>query len=165
MAVRWADGTDGDVIAMDDTYFPVLVATWMGAPTEKSVRAYFQWLGEMLARARREGTPLVNVTDAGPAKTPGPDVRRLISELTKAWEATGADAKAVTAYVVVDNALIRGVLTALGWLHGDLHVTHVSTCAEALDGALLALARARKPAPVGLSPEKWRRPERFRRAT
>ena len=24
MAVRWADGTDGDVIAMDDTYFPVL---------------------------------------------------------------------------------------------------------------------------------------------
>ncbi len=164
MALRWADGTDGDVIAMDDTYFPVIVATWVGAPTERSVRAYFKWLDEMLARARRDVTPLVNVTDAGPAKTPGPDVRRLISELTKQWEGTGADKHAVTAYVVVDNALIRGVLTALGWLHGDLHATHVASCTEALEAALRDLARARKPAPPGLLPAKWRRPERFRRA-
>lgn len=165
MAIRWADGTDSDMIAMDDTYFPVIVATWVGAPTEKSVRAYFQWLHEMLARAKRDSTLFINITDASLAKTPAPDVRRLIAELTTTLENAGADKNAVSAYVVVDNPLIRGVLTALGWLHGSMNVTHVATCKEALDLGLRQLGRARKPAPHGLDPAKWRRPERARRAS
>lgn len=163
MALRWADGNEGDMIAMDDTYFPVIVATWVGAPTERAVRVYFQWLHEMLARALREHTPLVNITDAGPAKTPSPDVRRLIADLTKSVEEAGGDKQTVTAYVVIENAVIRGVLIALGWLHGNMQVTHVASPTEALEAGLKDLARARKPAPQGLQPAKWRRPDRSRR--
>ncbi len=165
MAIRWADGTDGDMIAMDDTYFPVIVATWVGAPTERSVRVYFQWLQEVFARAKRDGTVLVNITDAGPAKTPSPDVRRLIAELTKELEDAGADKQAVAAYVVIENAVIRGVLTALGWLHGNMQVTHVASCTEALEAGIAVLARNRKRAPQGLDPARWQRPSRSRRAS
>lgn len=164
MAIRWADGTDGDMIAMDDTYFPVIVATWVGAPTEKSVRVYFAWLHEQLTRALRERSPMVNITDAGPAKNPSPDVRRLIAELTKKLEDAGADKKAVTAYVVIENAVIRGVMTALGWLHGNMAAVHVASCTEALQLGIRDLSRARKAAPSGLDPTKWKRPDRFRRA-
>ena len=165
MAIRRIEGTDDDVIVMDDTYFPVVVATWFGAPSEKAVRIYFEWAREMVARATREGARIVNITDAGPAKTPDAAVRRLIADLTKALEAAGGNDEAMMSYVVVENAVIRGVMTALGWLHGNLKAHHVSTCAEALEAGIRELARARMPLPKGLEPAKWRRPERLPRGT
>jgi len=164
MGVQWIEGDGEDVIVADDTHFPVVVTTWMGAPTERAVRGYFVWLHELLARALREGTPLINVTDSGLAGLPSGDVRRLIAELTAKFEAAGADPHAVSAFVVVESAVMRGVLRALAWLHGGMKATQVATCQEALEAGLAVLAKARRPAPPTLVPSRWRRPARWSRS-
>jgi hypothetical protein len=153
-------GDKDDVVVADDTHFPVIVATWHGAPSERSVRAYFAWLGPQLLRSKREGCPLVNVSDSGKAGVPDADVRRLIADLTKQWEAAGADDRRVTSIVVVENAVLRGVVSAIAWLHGSLKTSQYATCEEALDAALAVLLRAGRPAPPRLSPSRWRRPGR-----
>ncbi len=160
MSARWIKGDGGDVIVVDDTYVPVLVATWFDAASEGAVRGYFAWLHEMLGRAVKEKVPLVNVTDSTQAGMPSATARRLIAELTKAWEAAGANPSRVTSFVVVDKPIIRGVLQVLAWLHGDLKNTQVATCEQALTGALEVLARAGCKAPQGLVPRSWKRPER-----
>lgn len=160
----WLEGSSGDAIATDDTYFPILVATFVGAPTEETIRPYFAWLDRMLARAARERVPLVNVTDSGLSGVPSAQARRLIADLTKAWEQSGAGPRVpVTSYVVVENTAIRGALRVLGWLHGDLRAVNVATAKEALDHALEDLARAKVAAPPGLNPSRWQRPARPKR--
>jgi hypothetical protein len=165
MSNTWLEGSAGDGVMVDDTYFPVVVSTWFGAATEPAVRAYFAWLHRVLGRAQAGRVPaLVNITDAGPAGNPSPDVRRLIAELTVGWEKAGADQLHVTSYVVVESAVIRGVLTALGWLHGDMKAENLASCSQAIERALADLAAAGVSPPVGLDPARWRRPGRGARA-
>lgn len=159
MAIQWSRGTTGDMIANEDGYFPILITTWFRAPTEPLVRGYYRWLHEQLDRAKREGMPLVLVTDSGPAGVPSADVRRLIVELTTAWEKAGATEIRIASYVVVESAVMRGVLSTLSWLHGDMSNENVATCEQALTRALEALARRRIPPPPGLVPSRYRRPE------
>jgi hypothetical protein len=160
VSTRWINGDSDDVIVVDDTYFPVLVATWFGAPSEGAVRVYFGWLEEMLEQALRDNVPLVNVTDSTAAGVPDARVRRVIAELTKTWEAAGAGPSRVTSCVVVDSAVIRGVLQVLAWLHGDLKTMQVSTCEKALTEAIEVLRRAGCTPPTGLVPKAWTRPPR-----
>jgi hypothetical protein len=162
MTERWIDGDAGDVIVANDTYFPIIVATWFGSPSERAVRGYFAWLDEMLARALRERVPIVNVTDSGLADVPTADVRRLVAELAKQWERAGATKDRVTSCVVVDNALIRGVLRALSWLHGDMKSQQFATCEAALAAALDILARAAQKPSKRLVPSARKRPEKSR---
>ncbi len=163
MAIRWLDGSEGDAIALDDTFFPILVTTWVGPASVSSVDTYFVWLDAMLKRAMQEKTPLVNITDAGLAKNPNAEVRRIIAERTKAWGASGADTHPVTSYVVIESAIIRGTLTVIGWLHGNMKSVNVATCAEALERGIQDLRAAGKPAPTGLIPARWKRPNRLTR--
>ena len=158
MGSRLIEGGSQDVVFADDTYFPIIIATWIGPASERAVRGYFAWLDEMLARAVRESTPVVNLTDSGLAGLPSADVRRLIAELTAEWGRRGADAHAITAFVVVDSAVMRATLSALAWLHGGLKTTHFATCEAALDAAIEVLAEAGRKPPAGLVPSKWRRP-------
>jgi hypothetical protein len=161
MTTRWIEGSGGDAIAMDDSHFPIIVATWFGSATEPAVRAYFAWLHALVARSASEKVPVINVTDAGPAANPSADVRRLIAELSLDLERKGGlEAFVYPAYVVIENALIRGALTAIGWMHGNMRVKNVGTCAQALDLALADLARGGHRAPPGLDPRRWRRPAR-----
>jgi hypothetical protein len=164
MGARWIEGNKDDVVVVDDTHFPVIVATWVGAPTERAVRGYYAWLDGMLARALRDQCPIVNITDSGQAGIPSAEVRRLIADLTKAWELAGGDRVKITAFVVVESAVIRGVLNALGWLHGNLKTTQFDTCEHALEAAIEVLRRAGKPAPPLLVPARWRRPGRTPRS-
>jgi hypothetical protein len=160
VGARWIEGEKDDVIVVDDSHFPVIVSTWIDAPTEQAVRGYFAWLDEMLARAVRDDTPIVNVSDAGQAELPTAEVRRLVADLTGEWERRGADSGRVTSLVVIESAVMRGVLNALAWMHGNFKTRQFSTCEEALAAALHVLERARCPAPPLLVPSQWRRPRR-----
>jgi hypothetical protein len=160
MSIQWARGSEGDSIANDDTFFPILISTWFGSPTETLVRSYYRWLHEQLDRSKRERLPLIIVTDSGPAGVPSAEVRRLIADLTLEWDKAGATEARVGSYVVIENALMRGVITTLNWLHGNLQSENVATCERALTLALNDLSRRRVPAPTGLVPAKYRRPER-----
>lgn len=160
MSIQWGRGSEGDSIANDDTFFPILISTWFGSPTETLVRSYYRWLHEQLARSKRESLPLIIVTDSGPAGVPSAEVRRLIADLTIEWDKAGAKEVRAGSYVVIENALMRGVITTLNWLHGDLQNENVATCERALALALNNLSGRRVPAPPGLVPAKYRRPDR-----
>ncbi len=132
---------DGDAIVFDDTCYPVIVSTWFGHASERSVRAYYGELGRVLERAMREGRLLVNVVDTAHAKLPSGDVRRLVNELTVTWEQQGASRESVRAFVIVENPAIRGALQVLEWLHptGNMSSVNVPSLAEAVRHARAAL--------------------------
>jgi hypothetical protein len=162
VGTQWIEGSAGDAIAADDTFFPIVVATFFGAVSEPAIERYFGWLHRMQQRAVSESVPLVNVTDAGPAGVPSARVRRLIAEQTLAWGAANDKANVlVTSWVVVDNAAIRSVLRVLEWLHGSLKNNYVRTGEIALAGAISDLEAAGMPAPEGLDPARWERPSRL----
>jgi hypothetical protein len=164
VGARWIHGEADDVIVVDDTHFPLVVATWIGAPTPPAVRDYFAWLNAILERAQREGTSFVNVGDGRLAGVPSAAVRALIADLSKEWYARHAG-KQLKAVVVVDNPLIRGVLRALAWLAGDLDTEQIATCEEALTFAVRLLERSGVKPPRGLVPSAWQPPGRSSRAT
>lgn len=159
MSIQWLRGSGGEAIANDDTSFPILISTWFGTPTEALVRDYYRWLHEQLARAKREQQPLVIVTDSGPAGVPSADVRRLIAELTQVWDKAGAKEVRVGSYVIIENALMRGVINTLNWLHGDLQNESVPTAERALTLALNDLSKHRGAhIPSSLVPSRYQRP-------
>lgn len=155
---------DGDAIVFDDSCYPVVVSTWFGSASEKSVRAYYAELSRTLAATMREGRLLVNVVDSAHAKLPSSDVRRVITEMTVAWEEEGASRETVRAFVVVENAAIRGALQVLEWLHptGNMSSTNVASHAEAMKVAREALEARGQIAPPGLA--KLVRPDDPRKA-
>lgn len=152
-------GSSRDAIVFDDTYFPVVVSTWFGRASEPAVRAFYEHLGRSVRRAIAEGTILVNIVDSGPAEVPTADVRRLVSELTTAWEKEGAGPDTVRAIVVVESAPIRGVLNVLGWLHpGGMRTEHLARLDRAVAAGLEALRAKGRPLPDGLEAGTLTRP-------
>lgn len=53
---------------LDDRYFPVVVATWVGEVTDQGVDAYFRWVDRVLRRAAAEGVAVVPITDLRQAR-------------------------------------------------------------------------------------------------
>lgn len=153
-------GSEGDAIVVDETYFPVVISTWYGAASPQAVRAYYEWLGRMLANAMASQRLLVNVVDSAHAGVPSAEVRRLISELTLEWEQRGADASTVRAFVVIESAAIRGVLNVLAWLHGGMKSVNVASLDAAVEGSLAALSAVGQPAPPGFVVGRVTRPAR-----
>lgn len=149
----------GGSIVLDDRYEPILIATWFGAPGAESIRRFFAWNDAVLARARLRGG-YVLITDSNEAKRPAPLERRLISELTAAMP-EDATALNVGNYVVLNNPLIRGALTAMQWLSpSPWAITTVASCAEAITRSLADLEQAKLSAPSGLVAADYKAPPR-----
>ena len=145
---------EGDCgIVVDDRHFPVVVSTWYGDPTEAIVRRYFDWLSGIIERSRSESVPYVLITDATYAKRPQPSVRQVVAELTDAMPPYTAEIN-IGNYVVVESALIRGALTAMQWISRQTWTSVTVPSCEDAD-----LARAGQPAPAGLHPDTYTRPQ------
>jgi hypothetical protein len=146
MSATIIQGTSGDRIAVQDQAFPIVCSTWVGSPSARVVEEYFLWLDGMLARAQREGSALVNITDGGLAGVPDADVRRLIAEKTKELD-EGRAREGFRSITVIESPLIRGVMNALAWLHGDMKNDIVSSRREALEHAIAWLRTTGTTAP------------------
>ena len=153
-------GGEAHGIVLDSRFFPILIATWYGDATEEDVDGFFDWQTRLADRARAVGTQYVMVTDASAAARPKPSVRRRVAQRTNEMP----DVKAINAaaYVVLDNPLIRGALTAMQWISRDNwgdQTTVVATCQEALERSLADLDRVGAVRPEGLDPTAYQRPE------
>jgi hypothetical protein len=147
-------------VVIDDAAKGVLIATWFGASTVQLVDEYYAWHGAYLDRHRKEGRRFVLITDASESARPAPAARKRIAD---GFAKLGPDVKVITiqSYIVVDNALIRGVLTALAWLDERLAGSVlVATPAAAIAQALKDLERAGIAPPSNLSPATYKRPAR-----
>jgi len=128
---------DGEsLIIADDDRAPILVTTWFGAATLKNVDRFFAWAEARAALAKKSGSCLVLICDALNAERPGPEVRQAFTRMQLDSEVV------IASPVVLTNPLVRGAMTAIGWIMGDRMkgVTSWSTIEEAVDAARKALA-------------------------
>ena len=147
-------------IVIDDRAPGVVIATWFGEPTLELVDRYFDWHAVFVDGVRKARGRFVLITDTFATARPSPSARKRIAERT---EALGPDLQELTigSYLVVENALIRGVITALAWLHAPLAETvPLGSPALAIGAALRDLDAAGIPRPANLSPATYKRPAR-----
>ncbi len=153
---RIRDG--GSTIVVDTQHWPVVFATWFGDPTEAAVTRYFEVHDTLFVRARKERKPFVLVTDAAHAHRPSPKVRKLIADKTNAQPSDAAELT-LGSIIVVENTLIRGVVTALTWILPRLKDSQtVGSIEDAVDVALRMLDDRRLVRPLSLSAAGYRRP-------
>lgn len=141
-------------MVVSDAHWPVVIATWFGRPTEALVEKYFADHRRHLDRARSAGERLVLITDTFATERPHPVARKRIVELT---EAQGELANALTlkSFIVIENPVIRGVVTALAWVYPKLGASeNVGSLSQAVEGAAAALRSLGIAAPPGFSPAR-----------
>jgi hypothetical protein len=155
--LRWATSPNGSV-ALDDRTFPVLFTTFVGGADATTLRAFFAWNDAFLARAEREKRVFSLITDASVARPPDANARALIAELTKKMQRDhqAADALRVQGPVVIDNPLIRGALTAVGWIMGtSLETEYADSCEAAITLVQQRFVARGAPWPAGLTPKSY----------
>jgi hypothetical protein len=153
-----ADGAASVVI--DPRGWPIVIATWFGEPTELLVDRYFAAHDVILDRARKARERIVLITDAFATERPSAKARKRITDLTAA-QPSDVMALTVASYVVIENPMIRGVVTALSWVNPKMAESqNVATITIALERALASLDQAGIPRPKGLTPAGYRRPSR-----
>jgi hypothetical protein len=132
-------------LVLDARNFPILIVTVFGEADQVVVRRIFEWRAAMFERAKASGTRAVVVADIRPAKRPPPLIRKLAAELIDANPMPAE--QAMPSFLVLDNALLRGALTALQWIttRKTKHCL-VKDLQDALAGAMGALIE------VGLDP-------------
>jgi hypothetical protein len=115
---------------LDDALPPILIITWIGPATLDLVDRFTRWADEQVATAKRSKRPLIMVHDATAADRPGAEVRRAFAEQR-------VDPTVSTRTIVVlTNPLVRGAMTAIGWLVGEsFDVVSTKTMADALTQA------------------------------
>lgn len=115
---------------LDDALSPFSIATWVGPATLQLIAKFHSWAEQQVAAAKREGKPVIMVNDGTAAGRPPADVRRAFAELRLDPEVP------IKSFVVVTNPLVRGAMTAIGWLIGDgFDVINCKTMSEALERA------------------------------
>lgn len=126
--IHFVDGESE--LFLDDALAPILVATWVGPATLALVAKFHRWTEEQTAVAKREAKPVIMVNDGTAAGRPSADVRRAFAEHEFDPEVE------FRSFVVVVNPLVRGAVTAIGWLVGDsFDVVICKTVADALEQA------------------------------
>jgi hypothetical protein len=145
-------------VIVDDRFFPVLISTWSGRANETTVRAFFEWSQRQMQRARKEGVKILQISDATDAERPDPVTRRLLAELTDLQGDEAADLN-YTSLVVLENPVIRGAMTAIGWLtRRKLELVAVADMPTAIRRAREELTKAGVKPPADLDPGSYVRP-------
>lgn len=160
--LRWVTSPGGS-IALDDRTYPVVFATWVGSAEAPTIRAFFEWNTAVLQRAVREKRVFSMITDATRADRPDAAARALIAELTSEMRRKHVDAEAfrIVGPVVVDNPLVRGALTAVGWIMGtSLDTEYADTCASAISLVQRRFADRGASWPAGLTPTGYQQARR-----
>lgn len=154
MALEVERDADSSLI-LDSRYFPILITRWIGKPTRPLAEHYFRWHDAMLERADFEETRVVHVTDATRAKQPDPPVRKYVGEASN--ERIRHNEVAINSYIALESAMVRGVLTVIGWVMGDNRskMTTTPSLKSALELALVDLDRNKIARPRGLDASRY----------
>lgn len=150
---------DGETsVVVDSRAWPIVFATWFGAATEKLAEHYFEQQTRLFDRARREGQPFILISDTFAATRPSATARKRIAELTTAQPAD-VPGLSLSSYIVIENALIRGAVTALRWVTTSMDASEtVESIDVAIERALAALDEAGVARPAGFRASDYRRP-------
>ena len=148
----------GCTVIVDIQYWPVVFATWFGEATEAVVRQHLAVTEKLLARARTQHERYLSISDAAFSERPNAKVRKALADQMKT-RAKDVKELEIANLVIIENALIRSVMTALTWLAPQMiEVEIVGDLGSAIERALHLLDRERIAHPRGLSVAQYRRP-------
>jgi hypothetical protein len=148
----------GNAVVVDDSLYPFAIATWFGQPDEELINFYFDWQEQRLIRARDEGIQVATIIDATDGDRPPSTVRHVLAERSKVILGE-FDPYIVYSWVVLTNALVRGVITAIKWMT-PMRTIAAASMKEALVEGARALEKAGIEPPVGFDPDAYERPPR-----
>lgn len=106
----------GGSFSLDSRYLPLIICTWTGAPTLEIMNFFFERRKAHFDRALAAGTKIIQISDLSNMATPPATTRQYIGEQGKILDVHDGFLSYV---VVVPNAVIRGVITAMKWIAGD----------------------------------------------
>ena len=101
---------------LDDQAWPIVYARFEGPSTVEGFAEYAAWLETLVARARAERTRFITISDTRGGLQVTPDVRRYIGQWVAGLAESGFTASTVGTIVVLDSAIVRGVMTAISWV-------------------------------------------------
>jgi hypothetical protein len=152
--LRWLHGDDCGV-ALDTRHEPIVITTWYGSLTCALIDDYFRWSDANTAAALASEQRLIHVVDFRHAQRPSALVRK--RTLEHARNDLAAEVLLAT-IVVAESDLGAVVRTATRVGRHRYAPSLLDTIEEAIELALLELRAARIPAPVDLTPRRYRAP-------
>lgn len=103
-------------VVIDDRYCPLIVSTFIGV-VELALGQWFEQENvRLIQRERARGHRLIHVHDTTYIERTPPEMRKFWAEMGARNEAM-AQQCVIETPLVVSSALMRGVLTAVGWLN------------------------------------------------
>ena len=121
----------------DDSFYPLTFARFTGETTMDDAKALADWQDALTERARGDGVKLISLFDARGTTKVTAEVRRELGEWTKRTDANSQEIQPVTV-VILDSALVRGAMTAIGWISSSVART---TPAKSIDEAVAVIQR------------------------
>ncbi len=145
--VESIEGSAGAIV-IDDRYSPLIVTSFMGDVDLQVGTWYEKTIQRIIERETLYGRRVVNVHDASRSTRTSPEMRKFWAEMSARNHAT-MDAKMLGNIVVITSPLMRGVLTAVGWLNPRVASLQVFASVDsAVTEALEILEAAGTPAAV-----------------
>lgn len=138
---RMKEGATGAVV-IDDRYAPLVVSTFIGVVELPEGQWFEQECVRLLQREHARGHRIINIHDTTHIRRTPPEMRKFWAEMSTRNEAMWARSVIETP-LVISNALMRGVLTAVGWLNPKVAnlPTH-ATIDQAIGSAVIKLRAA-----------------------
>jgi hypothetical protein len=152
--LRWLHGDDCRV-ALDTRHDPVVITTWYGAATCALIDDYFRWSDANTAAAMAAEQQIIHVIDLRHAKPLSALACKRALEHRR--EDLALEVRLAT-IAVADVGL--GTVVRVPESRGRFKYapSFAETIEDALELALAELRSARIPAPVGLTPRRYRAP-------
>ncbi len=123
------------MIFVDSRHYPVIIATWIGTANLDTCAWFADWYDGQLERATKAGEKIVSISDTLDAQRPPPEVRKFFADWMNRRGDDGDDAT-VGSIAIIPNPLMRGALTAVGWVNEKARaVKAVATMSDAIHSA------------------------------
>jgi hypothetical protein len=134
MYARWVPAT------LNDAFYPVLLSRLDDPLTRREVEAYFQKIAALADKGRRKGEQYVVIVLNDVTKFTAAN-RKQVAEVQALYLTPEQNAVTLAAFIPIDNALVRGALTALGWFAPEMakSTRPVASLEVALEEALRLL--------------------------
>jgi hypothetical protein len=141
------------LVAVDDTHLPILISTFRGQLDLETVTWHDSETNRILRARIRQGRPVVYITDTRRMQVPSATLRQHWA--TQIKENDDVMRACLGIFVVLDNPLMRGALTAVDWMTNQTRRVHyMPSMQEAVAEANRRLV-ARGYQPVSLSGEQY----------
>lgn len=145
-----------EVIA-DSRYYPLVICDTMGVFTQPAVEFYFvKWRDQLAKYAAEHNEAIAAILNVGTVRPPPATVRKAAGEYAAKDSTTPG---LLVTNIVVNNPLLRGVMTAIVWVAGSENTTvqYSTTMEQAIRTSMRALEAAGYQVP-NLDPSAYKIP-------